>query len=98
MQSSLYQPGSGKNCSGDSLGRVSLKHLCVAHQCMVFLLLGPVTGSSPMPLLVGGGLGESGIPGIFLGIFFSLKSRKEDVPPSPRRGPTKRDLKVFSIA
>lgn len=40
---------------------------CVAHQCMVLLLLEPVTGSSPKPLLV-----ESRLPGTFVGTFFFL--------------------------
>lgn len=107
MQSSPYQPGTGKNCSGaSSLGRASLKHLCVAHQCVVLLLLGPVTGSSPMPLL--GGRGEEQTPWDFFRFFwwvfvcsfvcFYLKGRKKDIPSSPRTGPTKRDLKGFSTA
>lgn len=43
--------------------------------------------------------GEQAPLDLFLGIFFfSLKSRREDLSSFPRAGPTKRDLKVFSIA
>lgn len=45
------------------------------------------------------GVGEEQAPwDFFRDFFFSLKGRKEDIPPSARMGSTKRDLKVFSIA
>lgn len=46
----------------------------------------------------GEGMGRSRLPGIFYFVSFSLKGGKEDIPPCPRTGPTKRDLEQFSTA
>lgn len=66
-------------------GHSKFETLVLPHQCMVLLLLEPVTGSSPKPLLV-----ESRD---FCGDFLlSLRGKEEITTLFPRTGPTKRDL------